>query len=145
LAVIEEEVGQLQVAVDALEIALEEQSSRKTDLVTEAQDAAVRAAMSGSGAGAARLRNMAQTTRDRIAEFSKDFDNEASRLVQARASLEARKRAVKDQYGMTVRRLNTMSSLTARAELLSSNLVVSKKPSIPRAFSIGDRLHDRSE
>ncbi|MDP7485716.1 MAG: hypothetical protein QF476_06670 [Dehalococcoidia bacterium] len=85
------------------------------DLVTEAQDAAVRAAMSGSGAGAARLRNMAQTTRDRIAEFSKDFDNEASRLVQARASLEARKRAVKDQYGMTVRRLNTMSSLTDRA------------------------------
>lgn len=112
---IEEGLSELQASVDAQSIALEEQSTRKTDLVTDAQDAAVRAAMSGSGAGSARLRRQAQETRDRIAEFGKDFDDEANRLTQAKVTLEAKKQAVKDQRGMIVRRLNTMSSLADRA------------------------------
>ena len=90
LAGIEDETGELQVTVDALTVALEEQANRKTDLVTEAQDAAVRAAMSGSGAGSARLRKQAQSTRDRIAEFGKDYEEEANRLAQAQVSLAAR-------------------------------------------------------
>ncbi len=115
LATIEEEAGVLQATVDSLTVALDEQANRKTDLVTEAQDAAVRAAMSGSGAGSARLRKQAQNTRDRIAEFGKDFEAEANRLAQAQVSLTAKKQAVKDQRGMIVRRLNTMSSLADRA------------------------------
>ena len=115
LSEIEEGVTELQVSVDAMEIAIEEQASHKVDLVTEAQDAAVRAAMSGSGAGAARLRKIAQTTRDRIDEFTKDFDEESNRLSQAKISLEAKKQAVKDKRDMIVRRLNTMSSLADRA------------------------------
>ncbi len=115
LSFIEEEVSELQDAVDAQAIALEEQSNRKNDLVTAAQDAAVRAAMSGSGAGSAGLRKKAKATRERIAEFGKDFDAEANHLAQAQISLEAKKQAVKDQRGMIVRRLNTMSSLAARA------------------------------
>jgi len=117
LMVVEEEVGELQATVDAQTIALEEQASHRTDLVTEAQDSAVRAAMSGSGAGSARLRKVAQATRDRIAEFGKDFDEEANRLAQANISLASKKQAVKDQRGMIVRRLNTMSSLADRAGL----------------------------
>ncbi|MBT4125464.1 MAG: hypothetical protein HOJ22_04645 [Chloroflexi bacterium] len=112
---IEDEVSDLQVSVDAQSIALHEQSERKTDLVTEAQDAAVRAAMSGSGAGSARLRKMAQSTRDRITEFTKDFEEEANRVAQLQITLDAKKQAVKDQRSMIVRRLNTMSSLADRA------------------------------
>ena len=115
LANLEDEVSELQAAVDGQSIALHEQSERKTDLVTEAQDAAVRAAMSGSGAGSARLRKMAQATRDRITEFTKDFEEESNRVAQLTITLEAKKQAVKDQRGMIVRRLNTMSSLADRA------------------------------
>lgn len=112
---IEQEVSELQVSVDAQSAALEEQLDRKTDLVTEAQDAAVRAAMSGSGAGSARLRRQAQDTRDRISEFGRDYDEEANRLAQLKITLEAKKQAVKDQRDAIVRRLNTMSSLADRA------------------------------
>jgi chromosome segregation ATPase len=115
LAVIEDGVGELQATVDAQTIALDEQATRKTDLVTEAQDAAVRAAMSGSGAGSARLRKLAQSTRDRIAEFNNDFEDETNRLAQAQVSLDSTKQTIKDQRGMIVRRLNTMSSLADRA------------------------------
>ncbi len=115
LGIIENDAGELQVTVDSLTVALDEQANRKTDLVTEAQDAAVRAAMSGSGAGSARLRKLAQATRDRIAEFGNDFEEEANRLAQAKISLNAKMQAIKDQRGMIVRRLNTMSSLADRA------------------------------
>ncbi|MBT3996315.1 MAG: hypothetical protein HOF01_11020 [Chloroflexi bacterium] len=115
LVAIEEEVGELQAVVESLSAALDEQTNRKTDLVTEAQDAAVRAAMSGSGAGSAGLRKKAQATRDRIAEFGKDYGEEANRLAQAKVSLAAKSQAVKDQRDMIVRRLNTMSSLADRA------------------------------
>jgi chromosome segregation ATPase len=117
LVIVEDGVGELQATVDAQAIALDEQASRKTDLVTEAQDAAVRAAMSVSGAGSARLRKLAQTTRDRIAEFNKDFEDETNRLAQAQVSLDSTKQQIKDQRGMIVRRLNTMSSLADRAGL----------------------------
>jgi chromosome segregation ATPase len=138
LATIEEEAGVLQATVDSLTVALDEQANRKTDLVTEAQDAAVRAAMSGSGAGSARLRKQAQNTRDRIAEFGKDYEAEANRLAQAQISLTAKKQAVKDQRGMIVRRLNTMSSLADRAgvefgtELLEKE-AQSRRPQQPQA------------
>lgn len=115
LSSLEDEVSELQAQVDGQSIALHEQSERKTDLVTEAQDAAVRAAMSGSGAGSARLRKQAQATRDRITEFTKDFEEESNRVAQLTITLEAKKQAVKDQRGMIVRRLNTMSSLADRA------------------------------
>ncbi|NQW20521.1 MAG: hypothetical protein HQ477_07350 [Chloroflexi bacterium] len=115
LATIEEEIGVLQATVDALTASLEEQSNRKADLVTEAQDAAVRAAMSGSGAGSAGLRKKAQATRDRIAEFSKDYESEANRLAQSKITLASKALAVIDQRGIIVRRLNTMSSLAERA------------------------------
>lgn len=115
LSKIEEEVSELQATVDAQSLALDEQADRKTDLVTEAQDAAVRAAMSGSGAGSARFRKQAQATRDRITEFTKDYEEEANRFAQVQITLEAKKQAVKDQRGTIVRRLNTMSSLADRA------------------------------
>ena len=115
LATLEVEVGELQASVDAMSTALNEQSERRIDLVTEAQDAAVRAAMSGGGAGAARLRNEAQHTRNRIEEFGKDIDAESSRLAQAETVLESKSRAVKDMRNSIVRRLNTMSSLADRA------------------------------
>jgi hypothetical protein len=130
---IEEDVVELQASVDAQEIALAEQSDRKTDLVTNAQDAAVRAAMSGSGAGSARLRRQAQETRDRIAEFGKDFDEESNRLAQSKITLEAKKQAVKDQRDMIVRRLNTMSSLADRAGIqFGTELLEPKKQAQPR-------------
>jgi len=115
LASLEDSVGDLQATVDAQDVALAEQTDRKVDLVTEAQDAAVRAAMSGSGGGSARLRKIALATRERIAEFEKDFAAESTRLSQSRISLDARKQAIKDQRGNIVRRLNTMSSLADRA------------------------------
>jgi chromosome segregation ATPase len=115
LSVLEEEVGELQATVNAQSAALAEQADRKIDLVTEAQDAAVRAAMSGGGGGAARLRNEALQTRNRIEEFGKDFDLEASRLAQAETVLNAKNRSVTDMRNSIVRRLNTMSSLADRA------------------------------
>jgi hypothetical protein len=115
LAELEDSVGDLQATVDSQDIALAEQTDRKIDLVTEAQDAAVRAAMSGSGGGSGRLRKIALATRERIAEFEKDFAAESNRLAQSRISLDARKQAIKDQRGNIVRRLNTMSSLADRA------------------------------
>ncbi len=112
---LEEDVGELQTLVDSQTVALGEQADRRIDLVTQAQDAAVRAAMSGSGGASARLRKEAKNTRERIAEFGKDFDIESSRLAQSKNSLEAKKHAIKDQRDSIVRRLNTMSSLADRA------------------------------
>ena len=43
LAKLEDGIGDLQATVDAQDVALAEQADRKVDLVTEAQDAAVRA------------------------------------------------------------------------------------------------------
>jgi hypothetical protein len=117
LAQLEDGIGDLQATVDTQDIALAEQAERKVDLVTEAQDAAVRAAMSGSGGGSARLRKIALATRGRIAEFEKDFAEDSNRLAQSRISLDAKKQAIKDQRDTIVRRLNTMSSLADRAGL----------------------------
>jgi hypothetical protein len=117
LATIEDGIGDLQAIVDTQDAALAEQTDRKVDLVTEAQDAAVRAAMSGSGGGSARLRKIALATRERITEFEKDFVEESNRLAQSRISLDAKKQAIKDQRCTIVRRLNTMSSLADRAGL----------------------------
>ncbi|MDP6666926.1 MAG: hypothetical protein QF357_05955, partial [Dehalococcoidia bacterium] len=83
--------------------------------VSDAQDAAVRAAMSGSGGAGARLRKLAEDTRDRINQFDKDVDQDTNRLEQSRISLAAKQRAIRDARGMIVRRLNTMSSLAERA------------------------------
>jgi chromosome segregation ATPase len=115
LAILESDIGELKATVDAQDIALHEQASRKTDLVTEAQDAAVRAAMSGTGGGSARLRRQAQDTRDRIAEFTKDYEDDSTRLAQSKISLNSKNQAIKDQRDTIVRRLNTMSSLADRA------------------------------
>ena len=115
LLILEQEVGELLETVAALEIAHEEQSGQKTLLVAEAQDASVNAAMAGSGA--ARLRKVAEETRARIVEFEKDFEQDTARLADARISLESKQRAIKDQRGGIVRRLNTMSSLAERAGL----------------------------
>ena len=117
LPTIESSIGDLQSTVDAEDIALAEQADRKVDLVTEAQDVAVRAAMSGSGGGSARLRKIALAIRGRIAEFEKDFAADSTRLAQSRISLDAKKQAIKDQRDTIVRRLNTMSSLADRAGL----------------------------
>jgi hypothetical protein len=73
--------------------------------------------MSGSGGGSARLRKIAIATRERIAEFEKDYAAESNRLAQSRISLDAKKQAIKDQRGSIVRRLNTMSSLADRGGL----------------------------
>ena len=115
LAHLEGGIGDLQATVDTQDISLAEQAERKVDLVTEAQDAAVRAAMSGSGGGSARLRKIALATRERIAEFEKDFVEDSNRLAQSRISLDAKKQAIKDQRDTIVLRLNTMSSLADRA------------------------------
>ena len=80
LAELEGSIGDLQATVDSQDIALAEQVDRKVDLVTEAQDAAVRATMSGSGGRSARLRKIGLATRERIAEFEKDFAEESNRL-----------------------------------------------------------------
>jgi chromosome segregation ATPase len=90
LAILESDIGELKATVDAQDIALHEQASRKTDLVNEAQDAAVRAAMSGTGGGSARLRRQAQDTRDRIAEFTKDYEDDSTRLAQSKISLNSK-------------------------------------------------------
>ncbi len=113
LLVFEEEAGELLATVAALETALEEQTGMRTALVSKAQDAAVAAAMSGSGG--ARLRKLAGDTRARIVEFEKDFDEDTARLASSRLSLEAKQRSIRDQRGSVVRRLNTMSSLAERA------------------------------
>lgn len=131
---LEEEAGELQATVSALSVALEEQSSRKTDLVAEAQDAAVRAAISGSGGGAARLRNLAQATRDRISEFERDFERDTARMAETQVSLEAKKRAITDQRGNIVRRLNTMSSLAERAGVeFGKEMFAKPSPPQPRS------------
>jgi chromosome segregation ATPase len=115
LAILESDIGELQATVDAQDIALHEQASRKNDLVTEAQDAAVQAAMSGAGGASARLRKQAQATRDRITEFTKYFEEDSTRLANSQIALNAKKQTVKDQRDTIVRRLNTMSSLADRA------------------------------
>ena len=89
LATIEAGIGELQTIVDAQDIALSDQTDRKVDLVTEAQDAAVRAAMSGTGGGSTRLRKIAFATRGRISKFEKDFVAESNGLAQSRISLDA--------------------------------------------------------
>jgi hypothetical protein len=128
LALLEEEVIDLQVSVDAQDVALHEQADRKVDLVTEAQDAAVRAAMSGSGGGSARLRKIAMATRERIAEFEKDYEGDSSRLEHAKLSLQSKSQAIKDQRDSIVRRLNTMSSLADRAGLEFGTELTAPKP-----------------
>ncbi len=115
LLILEEDVVELLETVAALDIAVEEQADIRLALVAKAQDAAVSAAMSGSGG--ARLRRIAEETRDRIVEFERDLERDTARLAEARISLEAKQRAVKDQRGNIVRRLNTMSSLAERAGL----------------------------
>ena len=115
LLLLEEEVVGLLETVAALDAAVEEQSGTKIALVTKAQDAAVNAAMSGSGG--ARLRKVAEETRARIVEFDKDYEQDKARLAEAKISLAAKQRAIKDQRGNVVRRLNTMSSLAERAGL----------------------------
>jgi len=133
LAELEEEVLELQSSVEAQAISIAEQESRRTDLITDAQDAAVRAAMSGSGGAAARLRRQAQSTRDRIDEFEKDFSEERTRLEQTELTLNAKKRAVKEQRDMIVRRLNTMSSLAVRAGVeFGTEIVTRSAPSQPQ-------------
>ena len=119
LLVLEEDIVGLLETVAALDTAVEEQSSMKMVLIAKAQDAAVNAAMSGSGG--ARLRKVAAETRARIAEFENDFEQDTARLAEARISLEAKQRAIKDQRGNVVRRLNTMSSLAERAGLEFGN------------------------
>jgi hypothetical protein len=113
---VEEEVSELVATVAALEVAVEEQTSQKMILVARAQDAAVSAAMS-SGGGGARLRGVAQEMRERVVEFEKDYVQDTARLKEAQLSLAAKQRAVRDQRGSIVRRLNTMSSLAERAGL----------------------------
>lgn len=115
LLVLEEDVVGLLETVAALDAAVDEQSGTKIALVTKAQDAAVNAAMSGSGG--ARLRKVAEETRARIVEFDRDYEQDKARLAEAKISLAAKQRAIKDQRGNVVRRLNTMSSLAERAGL----------------------------
>ncbi len=96
LSVKEEEISELQGTVNSLAEALDEQASRKIDLIIEAKDAAVRAAMSDSGGVSARLRKAALLTRERIAEFTKDYDNDSNRLSNLRVCLDAKKQGIKD-------------------------------------------------
>jgi phage shock protein A len=117
LAEIEESIGGLESTVLTLSTALEEQTNRKIALVTEAQDAAVRAAMEGSGGASANFRKMAQATRERIAEFEKNFEADSARMANAQISLDAKQQGIKDTRDSIVRRLNTMSSLAERAGL----------------------------
>ena len=112
---LEEEVVLLLETVAALEQVVDQQADTKITLVTKAQDAAVNAAMSGSGG--ARLRKVAEETRARIVEFDRDLAEDKTRLAEAKVSLAAKQRSIKDQRGNVVRRLNTMSSLAERAGL----------------------------
>ncbi len=133
LAELEEEVLKLQSSVEAQALSIAEQESRRTDLITDAQHAPVRAAMSESGGAAARLRRQAQDTRDRIEEFEKDFSAEQARLEQTELTLNAKKTAVKEQRDMIVRRLNTMSSLAVRAGVeFGTEIVTPDKSSQPQ-------------
>lgn len=132
LVKIEEEVGDLQANSDALAIALDEMTARKNELVSEAQDAAVRAAMAATGGASAQFRKLAQETRSRIAEFEKDYEQDSARLAQSQASLVAKKQAVKDQRGNIVRRLNTMSSLAERAGLEFGTELMQQQPTRPQ-------------
>ncbi|MCH8116147.1 MAG: hypothetical protein IIB25_11800 [Chloroflexi bacterium] len=115
LLILEEDVVELLATVAALDVAVEEQADIRLALVAKAQDAAVSAAMSSSGG--ARLRRIAEETRARIVEFERDLERDKARLAEAGISLEAKQRAIKDQRGGIVRRLNTMSSLAERAGL----------------------------
>lgn len=114
----------------ALTAALDEQSNRKTDLVADTKDAAVRTQMSG-GAGFARLLKQAQATRDRIAEFSNDYEQESTHLAQAQISRNAKIQAVEEQRGKIVRRLKTMSSLAVRAGVEFGIEIIEKEAQSP--------------
>lgn len=129
LLTLEEEANELLSTVEALEVSLEEQSRLRIGLVAKAQDASVSAAMSSTGSS--RLRRVAGETRARIAEFENDLEQETARMAETKISLEAKQRAIKDQRGDIVRRLNTMSSLAERAGL-EFGVELHAQPSMPQ-------------
>jgi chromosome segregation ATPase len=96
---------------------LGERSKHRADLQYDAQDTAVRAALSGSSAGAAQLRRQATRKRQNIAEFEKDFAEDQKRLEHAKDTLRSRQSRIKQIRDQIARRMNTVDTLLQRADV----------------------------
>ena len=96
---------------------LAERAKHRGDLQYDAQDTAVRAALSGSSAAAAQLRRQATHKRQNIAEFEKDFAEGQKRLEHARETLRSRQSRIKQIRDQIARRMNTVDTLLQRADV----------------------------
>lgn len=118
-----EELGEVESGIQEVENraqvlaeSLGERAKHRADLQYEAQDTAVRAALSGSSAGAAQLRRQAGQKRQNIAEFEKDFADDQKRLDHAKETLRSRQSRIKLIRDQIARRMNTMDTLLQRAD-----------------------------
>ncbi len=98
----------------SMESQMKERDSLRADLVYEAQDAAVRAAMSGSSGGAATLLKQVQEKRQKLADFDAHYSGEKTRYERLLASVSTKGTILRKNRDLIALRLNTISALLAR-------------------------------
>ncbi len=94
---------------------LTDRKSLRDDLVYEAQDASVRAAMSGYAGDTGGLKKVVEEKRALISDFDKSHDAGVERVERLGVSLLAKRSIVRKNRELIAQRLNTIASLVDRA------------------------------
>jgi chromosome segregation ATPase len=97
-----------------MEAQLKDRESLRADLVYEAQDAAVRAAMSGSTGGAAGMLRHVEECRQKLNDFDAHFKGDQVRLDRHKISVDTKRAIIRQNRDLIALRLNTVSSLLDR-------------------------------
>lgn len=113
----ESTISEVENRAQVLTESLAERAKHRADLQYEAQDTAVRAALSSSSSGSASLRKQATHKRQNIEEFEKDFAEDQKRLDHAKETLRSRQGRIKQIRDQIARRMNTVDMLLQRAEV----------------------------
>jgi hypothetical protein len=116
LAHLATEINDMDGRASVLSERLNERGASEADLRYEAQDAAVRAAMAGSGSASASLHKRAAEHRRRVNEFEKDLQGDRERLAAVQSALKLKREAERSKRELIARRMNTIDALLNTAE-----------------------------
>ena len=110
-------VSSLETRAQNLAASISERDSIRVDLTSEAQEYAVRAAMSASSSRGAALRNEAEEKRTRLRQFEEEQSRDTRRLRETTRALEASSEKLTATRDQIARRMNIIDSLLQRAEI----------------------------
>jgi chromosome segregation ATPase len=116
------DVVDMESRVASMESQIKDKESLQADLLYEAQDAAVRAAMAGTAGGAAAMLKMVEEKRQRLADFEAHYSGEKTRLERLKVSVATKRSVIRKNRDLIALRINTITNLLDRASQLEPEL-----------------------